>query len=58
MTEEKYLTVSEFATRLNVDPQTVYRWIRAGKIATVQVKRWGAVRIPASEIDRMTSTRN
>ncbi len=58
MAETKYYSVNEFAALLSVSPMTVYRWIRAGKIATVQVKRWGAVRIPASEIDRMTSTRN
>ena len=55
MTETKYYSVAEFAALLNVDNQTVYRWIREGKINAVQARRWTAIRIPASEIDRMST---
>lgn len=55
MTETKYYSVTEFATLLSVDSQTVYRWIREGKINAVQARRWTAIRIPASEIDRMST---
>lgn len=55
MTETKYYSVTEFATLLSVDSQTVYRWIREGKINAVQARRWTAIRIPASEIDRMNT---
>lgn len=55
MTETKYYSVTEFATLLSVDNQTVYRWIREGKINAVQARRWTAIRIPASEIDRMST---
>lgn len=55
MTETKYYSVAEFAALLNVDNQTVYRWIREGKINAVQARRWTAIRIPASEIDRMNT---
>lgn len=57
MTETKYYSVTEFATLLSVDSQTVYRWIREGKINAVQARRWTAIRIPASEIDRMNTQR-
>lgn len=53
MTEPKYYTVQEFASLLGLNPQTVYRWIRAGKINAFQVHRWSALRIPASELDRI-----
>lgn len=56
MTEEtKYYSVNDFAALLSVDAQTVYRWIREGKISAVQARRWTAIRIPASEIDRMNT---
>lgn len=58
MTETKYYSVSEFAEILNVDPQTIYRWIRAGKINALQAHRWSALRIPASELDRMNTQRS
>lgn len=58
MTETKYYSVNEFAALLGVSPNTVHRWIRAGKIKATQAQRWGALRIPASELDRMTTTRN
>lgn len=55
MTETKYYTVGEFARLLGVDSQTVYRWIRTGKINALQAHRWSALRIPASELDRMST---
>jgi excisionase family DNA binding protein len=34
-TEYEYITVREFADYVRVDPQTVYRWIREGRIKAV-----------------------
>ena len=57
MTETKYYSVGEFAALLNVDPQTIYRWIREGKINALQARRWSALRIPSTELDRMNTQR-
>lgn len=58
MTETKYYSVTEFAAILNVDPQTIYRWIRTGKINALQAHRWSALRIPSTELDRMNKQHN
>lgn len=55
MAETKYYSVSQFAAILNVDPQTIYRWIWEGKINALQARRWSALRIPSTELDRMNT---
>lgn len=52
-----YYTVAEFAAVLNVTRQTVYQWIYAGEIQSVQLRRKGAHRIPASELERIKHQR-
>ena len=44
-------TVQEAAEKLKVDPQTIYRWIREGKIRKV-VNMGRSIRITQEELDR------
>lgn len=46
-----WLSVLEFAERINVKPATVRRWLLLRKITSVKFGR--AVRIPASEASRL-----
>lgn len=54
---KEYYTVEEFAALLGVTRQTVYQWIYDGDVQSVQTKRKGAQRIPASELDRLCRRR-
>ncbi len=46
-------TVQSVADEFGVTRQTVYEWIRLGKIKAVQVGGYkGALRIPQEEVDR------
>jgi excisionase family DNA binding protein len=49
----KFLTVEEFAEILRVHPHSVYRMIRRGDIRAIKIRY--IVRIPASELDRLTA---
>jgi len=42
--------ISDFAKIVGVTPQAVYRWIRIGKLKTVDTGGW--IRIPESEVKR------
>lgn len=46
---QEYYTVNEAAKLLRVQPNTVYRWIRAGKLDRVKLAS-GGVRIPAAAL--------
>jgi excisionase family DNA binding protein len=46
------LTCREFAQVLRVEDSTAYRWARTGIVESVRVG--GTVRIPASEVERLT----
>jgi excisionase family DNA binding protein len=46
--DEKYLTVEEVRTKLNVTRQAVYNWISEGKLRAVRVGR--SVRVPVSAL--------
>ena len=37
MTDEELLTVDEVARRLKLHPETVRRWIRAGKLRAIRL---------------------
>ena len=39
MIEKQYLSVDEIATELDVNPETVRRWIRLGKLKSVKAGR-------------------
>ena len=51
--QEQLLTVSEFSQALRVTTACVRRWLLERKIASVKLGR--LVRIPAREVDRLTS---
>lgn len=53
-----YYSVAEFAAVLGVTRQTVYQWIYAGEIQSVQVRRKSAVRIPVTELERIKQKRS
>jgi excisionase family DNA binding protein len=50
--EREFMTPKEFAYHLRVDPQTVYRWIRKGRIEAGRVGRMRRIRV--SEYYRFT----
>ena len=54
MQEERLLKVREVAERLRVDPETVRRWLRIGKLRGSKISATrGGYRIPESEIARL-----
>lgn len=50
--QETLYDVKQVAKMLSVDPETVRRWHREGKIRTVQIGA-GWIRIPESEIKKI-----
>lgn len=55
MTEQEIdLSVAQAAAQLNVNPHTLYRWIREGYCYAVRIGPW-RLRIPQSEVFRMLS---
>jgi excisionase family DNA binding protein len=50
--DDMLLSVADVATRLKVHPETVRRWIRAGKIKARKTPGARDYRIRQSEIDR------
>ena len=57
MTDERYLRVPEVASRLRVDPETVRRWLRAGKLRGVLLSQQGGYRVLESELQRFLAER-
>ena len=54
MTDEELLTVDEVARRLKLHPETVRRWIRAGKLRAIRLGSDRAgLRIRVSEVQRL-----
>ncbi len=53
--EEAYFTVEEVAGRLKVSHMTVYRWIKAGKLAAYKIG--GEFRITERDIERFLEAR-
>ena len=50
---EKLLTVYEVAQLFRISARTIYTWIDEGVIRCIKIKDKSAVRIPASEIERL-----
>jgi excisionase family DNA binding protein len=50
---EKLLTVYEVAQLFRISARTIYTWIDEGVIRCVKIKDKSAVRIPASEVERL-----
>ena len=46
-------TTKEVAERLQLNPLTVQRWIREGKILATKLPCRGGYRIPLSEVERL-----
>lgn len=40
MDKKEYVSPQEVAERLGVKVQTVYRWIKSGKLAAVKIGQW------------------
>ena len=54
MANDPLLTVTEAAERLRVNPETIRRMLRDGRLHGVQpVGRRGGWRIPSSEVERL-----
>lgn len=54
MTEERLLTIKEVADVLRLNPETVRRWVRAGKIRGILMgSDKGGYRISSSEVERI-----
>jgi excisionase family DNA binding protein len=54
MHEDRLLTVNEVAARLRVNPETVRRMLRDGRLCgSIPVSPRGGWRIPASEVERV-----
>jgi len=50
---DKLLTVYEVAELFRTSARTIYTWIDEGVIRAIKIKDKSAVRIPASEIERL-----
>jgi len=50
---EKLLTVYEVAQLFRISERTIYTWIDEGVIRCIKIKDKSAVRIPASEVERL-----
>ena len=54
MSEEEYLTVTEAAIRMKVNPETVRVWLRQGRLGGSRLGGTKAgYRIPRSEVERI-----
>jgi excisionase family DNA binding protein len=50
VTDEKYLTVSQVAELLQVNPETVRRWLRSGELAGISLGNKAGYRVAASDL--------
>lgn len=55
MTDEELLTVQEVAGRLKLNPETVRRWLRQGKLRALRFGGSGGYRVPGSEVQRLVT---
>lgn len=53
---DKLLTPSEVARRFKVDPKTVTRWAKAGKLSSIRTLG-GHRRFKASEVEALINTK-
>ena len=49
---ETLLTPAEVAAMFRVDPKTVTRWAKAGKLSAIRLGDGGSLRIPAEALER------
>lgn len=50
--EERYVTVKEVAAYYGVKPQTVWKWIREGKIPAYRIGKGRNYRLKLSELPK------
>lgn len=53
MTPEPLYTAKEVASMLRVHQETVYVWVRSGKLEAFQPAKHGPIRISATELRRL-----
>jgi|TARA_Y100000310_G_C20377649_1_gene666494 excisionase family DNA binding protein len=58
MAEENWLTVSEIATMLSVDAETVRRWLRDGELRGVILGRRAGYRVSERDLDAFLESRS
>jgi excisionase family DNA binding protein len=46
-------TIPEFAARVGVQRETIYRWIRAGRVKAFKIGGAGHFRIPETELPEL-----
>jgi len=51
--EDDGMTISDFADMLQISADSVYRWIRAGRLRVGKLPSGRYARIPRSEVDRV-----
>lgn len=54
---EELLTVQQVASRLKLNPETVRRWLREGRLRGIRFGGSGGYRIPQSEVERFLAQR-
>ncbi len=52
---ERYWTIAEIAARLEVNPETVRRWLRSGKLRGVYFTRTSGYRVADAELRRLAA---
>ena len=52
MIEERWLTVDDVATALRVNPETIRRWIKAGRLPAYDLGRKAGYRLRPSEVEQ------
>lgn len=57
MLQMEWLTVQQVADHLQVDPETVRRWIRAGELSGVLLSNQAGYRIEQAEVARFMERR-
>lgn len=55
MTGERWLTVAQVAELVQVHPETVREWLRAGKLPGTLISRRAGYRVRAGDVERFLS---
>lgn len=50
MADDKWLTVAQIAERLQIDNETVRRWLRSGELPGLLIGRKGGYRVQESDL--------
>ena len=51
---EQHYKISDVAKALDLSRQTVWQWVKDGRVKAVRLSDNGVYRIPQSEVDRLT----